>query len=292
MLEKDTPKEGGEIITSVKKAASKQPDQNHAELPVVILAKKFAIDGALLPEIQKELIADRTVKRARLKELRKQSNIENIMKKTLGYCARAEVGQKTDHDWFSRYISLCEDISNPTMQDLWAKILAGELIKPGSFSFKTLQVFKDMSIFDAKLLAKASSLALKEPNKKSIRLVSGIYQKPGLLNYFSKDRHHHCNLAQFGVNYADLLSLADNNLIYLQESESSLINKGDVLQFSYNGEPLKLTAKKSDISIQFYKFTAIGAELLHLIGDKGNAEFFEHLKDKLRHSFIVSSGKT
>lgn len=276
------------VVSSQDKAKEDSPQAGNSQ-PVLDLAKKFAIAGALLPEEQQALIEERTAKRARLNALRKQSNIENIMKKTLGYCARTDIGQRTDHDWFSRYIALSEDVSNPTMQDLWAKILAGELMKPGSFSFKALQVFKDMSIYDAKLLAKACSLAIKDPNKKGIRLVSGIYQQPGLLNFFSKNRQEHIKFSKFGLNHADLLALAENHLIYLQESESTIANKGDSLSFTYNGEPLKLTAKKADINIQFYKFTPLGAELAHLISDKVNEDFFEYLKKQLNDFCLINS---
>ncbi|TMM43889.1 TIGR03899 family protein [Colwellia ponticola] len=265
--------------------------QNSAETGVspyfFKLAKRFAIDGALLPEEQQLLIEDRTAKRARLSQLRKQQNIENIMQKTLGYCGNFDLGQRTDHDWLSRYITLSEEVSNPTMQDLWAKILAGELTKPGSFSFKALQVFRDMSIYDAKLLAKACSLAIKEPNKKGIRLISGVYQQPGLFNFFSKQRQQYCNLSQFGLNYTDVLALAENHLIYLQESESSLLSKGENIHFTFNGLPLKLTAKKRNVCLQFYKFTPLGAELAHLISDKNNEEFFAYLKEKLAYYFVI-----
>ena len=255
------------------------------------LAKKFMIDGALLPEVEQVLIEDRATKRARLGLLRKQSNIESIMQKTLAYCKNAEISQRTDLDWFSRYITLSEDVSNPTMQDLWAKILAGELTKPGAFSFKALKVFRDMSIYDAKLFAKACSLAVKDANQKNIRLITGLYQKPGLINFFSKQRQQFCNLSHYGLKYADLLALSESHLIYLQESESSLIGAGDVLQFSYNGSPIKLTAKKSDLCLQFYKFTPLGTELAHLINDKSNDRFFEHLNTLFSHYFILGSGK-
>lgn len=277
------------VIVTGNEASDHHSQEGSASPQFFKLAKKFAIDGALLPEDKQMLIEDRTVKRARLSQLRKQQNIENIMQKTLGYCGKFEIGQRTDLDWFSRYIALSEEVSNGTMQDLWAKILAGELTKPGSFSFKALKIFRDMSIYDAKLLAKACSLAIKDSNKKSIRLITGIYQKPGLLNFFSKQRQQFCNLSHFGLNYADLLALSENHLIYIQESESSLINKGEAFQFTYNGSPIKLTAKKSDVCLQFYKFTPLGAELASLISDKSNHEFLEHLKSKFMHYFLVSA---
>ena len=289
ILEKEVKKEADNTAILKNNKSTQHSVDTGVSQQFLKLAKRFAIDGALLPEEKQMLIEDRTVKRARLSQLRKQQNIENIMQKTLGYCANFEIGQRTDYDWFSRYIALSEDVSNATMQDLWAKILAGELTKPGSFSFKALQVFRDMSIYDAKLLAKACSLSIKEPNKKGIRLVSGVYQQPGLLNFFSKQRQQYCNLSQFGLNYADLLALAENHLIYLQESESSLIGKGETLHFNYNGVALKLTAKKSNISLQFYKFTALGAELAQLISDKSNDEFFEYLKNKLGYYFLIDS---
>jgi hypothetical protein len=91
------------------------------------------------------------------------------------------------------------------------------------------------------------------------------------------------------LNYADLLALAENHLIYIQESESSPMRKGDNLNFNYNGLALKLMAKKANVSVQFYKFTPLGAELASLISDKSNDEFFEHLKSTLRYFFSIEN---
>lgn len=253
------------------------------------LAKQFAIDGALLPSDKQMPIEDRSNKRERLSHLRKQQNIENIIKKTLSYCANHDIKARTDYDWFNRYIDLAEDINNPTMQDLWAKILAGELAKPGSFSYKALKTFRDMGIIDAKLLAKACSLALKDISKKNIRLISGVYQQPGLFNFFSKERQLQVNLSHFGLNYADLLTLAENHLIYIQESESSIMNKNEQLNFTFNGLPLELSAQKDKVSLQFYKFTPLGSELANLITEKPNEEFFTYLKKQLSQHFTINS---
>jgi len=254
---------------------------------VLKLAKQFAIDGSLLPDDQQMPIEDRSNKRDRLNLLRKQQNIEKVIKKTLTYCDNQEIKTRTDYDWFNRYIGLAEDVSNPTMQDLWAKILAGELAKPGSFSFKALKIFRDMSIIDAKLLAKACSLAIKDASKKNIRLISGVYQQPGLFNFFDKNRQVQINLSKFGLNYADLLALAENHLIYIQESELSILSKNEKMNFTFNGSSLKLSARKDKVSLQFYKFTPLGTELANLITDKANNDFFTYLKKQLNQHFEV-----
>jgi len=252
------------------------------------MAQQFGLEAAILP-IEKQMpIEDRCTKRERLANLRKQKNIETIMEKTFAFCGSKSIDKRTDLDWFNRYVTLAENVSNKTMQDLWAKILAGELSRPGLYSLKALKVFRDMSIIDAKLLAKACSLAVKDQSKKNIRIISGIYQQPGLLNFFNKDRQKYINLSHFGLNYADILSLADNHLLYQQESESSMMASGEVHTFNYNGTPLKLTAKRPNIALQFYKFTPIGAELAHLISDKSNGDFFTMLKQQLSHHFEIS----
>lgn len=254
------------------------------------ITQQFGLEAALLP-IEKQMpIEDRSTKRERLANLRKQKNIETIMEKTITFCASQSINKRTDLDWFNRYITLAENVSNKTMQDLWAKILAGELSRPGSYSLKALKVFRDMSIVDAKLLAKACSLAVKDQSKKNIRIISGTYQQPGLFNFFNKDRQQYINLSHFGLNYADILSLADNHLLYKQESESSMEAIGENINLNYNGLPIKLSSKKANTTLQFYKFTSIGAELAHLINDKPNDEFFTVLTQQLRHHFDVNTG--
>lgn len=255
------------------------------------VTQQFGLEAAILPAEKQMPIEDRCAKRERLMILRKQQNIETIIEKTLAFCANKSIDKRTDLDWFNSYITLAENVSNKTMQDLWAKILAGELSRPGSYSLKALKVFRDMSIIDAKLLAKACSLAVKDQSKTNIRIVSGTYQQPGLLNFLNKDRQRHVNLSHFGLNYADILLLADNHLLYKQESESSMMMIGETLNFNYNGLPLKLTSKKKNVALQFYKFTPTGTELAHLINDKINDDFYTVLKKQLSHHFEISTDK-
>ncbi len=275
------------IIT--EQTTDQPANQTKSSAPTLFLklAKQFALEGGMLSVEKQMPIEERSHKRERVSALRKQQNIEAIVQKTLGYCANSDIDSRADQDWFSRYIYLAEDVSNVTMQDLWAKILAGELSRPGSFSLKALKIFRDMSIHDAKLLAKACSLAIKDSSKKNIRIISGVYQQPGLFNFFDKNRQRHINVSHFGLNYSDLLALSENHLIFLQESESSVLTQGETLHFTYNGLPLNLTCKKSNTIIQFYKFTPIGTELAHLISDKADNNFFSSLKTQLNYHFNI-----
>jgi uncharacterized repeat protein (TIGR03899 family) len=253
------------------------------------LARKFSLDGALLAEEKQAPIEDRSFRRNKLTELRQQQNIEAIILRAIKYCSNSNISERTDQDWFSSFITLAEGISNKTMQDLWAKILAGEVSQQGSFSLKTLQAFRTMSIGEAKLLAKACSISMTDSRKKNIRVITGAYQVPKLLNFFNKQRQQQFDLNQVGLSYADILTLADNHLLFEQETESHSLGKNEQIQFHYNGKPVNFIAKKSDCILTFYKFTSIGAELAMLITDNDDQHLLGLVKTQLAENFTVES---
>ncbi|MCO4800186.1 MAG: TIGR03899 family protein [Colwelliaceae bacterium] len=280
------------VITSQECANTSSNHKNKTnpstQMQLLGLARKFVIDGALLPIEKQPPIEERSRKREQINHLRKQQNLENIIQRAIQYCSDAEVADRADQDWFNSFINLAEDVSNKTMQDLWAKILAGEISSPGSFSLKSLQAFKTMSINEAKLLSKACSIAVKDQSKKSMRIISGASQTPGLFNFFRKDREHHINLSPFGLSYAELLTLADNHLIFIQETETTPTVSGDKISFSYNGLNLTLTASKNNCLLSFYKFTPIGTELAQLISDNPDKAYLNLLKQEVDGIFEIN----
>lgn len=260
-----------------------------SQMQLLDLAKKFRLDGEVSQSNDTAPITERAHKRELLTHIRKQQNIEKIICKSIQLCSDNEVADRADHDWFSYFINLAENISNKTMQELWAKILACEVMHPGSFSLKTLQAFQLMSIHEAKLMAKACHVAVTDRSKSSYRIISGSYQIPGLLNFFSKDRNRKVNLAKFGLSYAELLTLADNHLLFIQETESNTLHKNEDVIFDFNGKPLTLTARKSDCVLSFYKFTPIGTELARLIAQDVNENYLEDLEVTIGNQFKVNS---
>lgn len=258
-------------------------------MQLLALAKQFMLDGSLVSPDKQMPLEDRSRKRAKLSHLRKQQNMESIIQRSLDYCSDDEIAERADQDWFNSFISLAEEISNRTMQDLWAKILAGEISQPGSYSFKALQVLRNMSMHDAKLLAKACSLSVKDSGQKGIRIISGCYEKPGFFNLFNKSRQQNLNLSRFGLNYSDLLTLAENNLLFIQETESSPLLKQEELNFNYNGLPLHLNAKKNHTILRFYKFTPIGSELAQLISNKPDNAYLKELQEQLSYLFELKA---
>ena len=265
-VEQDTHIVEHEQVQNVEKNNSNSSANASSQQQLLGFAKKFSLDAQFLPESKQAPLEDRAYRRKKLDELRQQRNMEEIMLRAAQYCSDATI---------------------KTMQNLWAKILAGEISHPGSYSLKTLQMFRTMSITEAKLLAKACSLAVSDCRKKNIRVISGGYQIPKLFNFFNRQRQQRLDLNQAGLSYADILTLADNHLVFEQEAESHALAKGEKIQFNYNGKPLSFTAKKNDAILTFYKFTPIGTELAHLVSDNIDDNYLTTMKTQLAENFII-----
>ena len=94
-------------------------------------------------------LAQRAERRLQMQTERQQINLEKIMLLAQDYCPEHVSAQDVDPDWFQQYCELVLDVSNGNMQQLWAKILAGEIASPGKFSLKTLHTLKRMSYKEA-----------------------------------------------------------------------------------------------------------------------------------------------
>lgn len=253
------------------------------------LAKTFAIEGGLLPLDKQMPIQDRADRRERTENLITQSNLETIISKALSYCSADQMAEKADQDWFHSFTQLAGNISNDTMQGLWAKILAGEIAKPGSFSIKTLKVFRDMNIHDAKLFARLCSIAGTNGKKKHYRIFSGCYQINSIWNIFDKEREVYLDLSNGGINYGDILDLTENHLMFGLETETKAFKSGEEVQFEIGGTKTTFCAAKGDVILQYYKLSPIGVELAHLVSTKPNEKYLTHLKEKMSRHFTVTT---
>lgn len=87
-------------------------------------------------------------------QLRQQENIEAVIKHTYTALPPADVIVSTEpvhEDFIHRLFEDCKNIGDPEMQTLWGHILAGEIVRPGSFHPKTLGIVKDLTKNDASL---------------------------------------------------------------------------------------------------------------------------------------------
>ena len=57
--------------------------------------------------------------------------------------------ENLDNDWIGRFFSYAQDVSNEEMQQIWGRLLSGEVARPGTFSLRTLDLVRNLSVKEA-----------------------------------------------------------------------------------------------------------------------------------------------
>ena len=108
-----------------------------------------------------------------------------------------------DEDLITRFFNIVEDISNEQMQNLWGRILSGEIKQPSTYSLRTLEILRNISPSEAEIFRKVAELALKSEGK------SFIFHNQKFLE------------DELNITFIDLLLLRDLGLLFTNELEFS-----------------------------------------------------------------------
>ena len=220
--------------------------------------------------------------------INQQQNIETIMAMAVNFCPDVTSSGQPDSDWVERFIALCEDTSNESMQKLWGKILAGETVAPGTFSIKSLQTLKQMTQREADALQKCTALCGYNEKDDSHLILLGFHKKPSLFDLLRKGNKVSLNLGKAGISFPDILTLMDIGLIYRKVIESAALKAGQELNLMFLNQKVSLKSKNSDLVLSYYKFTQTGDELRKLINMPVNKGYKQLLSSALDEEFEVT----
>ncbi|TMP40369.1 TIGR03899 family protein [Pseudoalteromonas citrea] len=232
----------------------------------------------------------RALKRQQLTKIQRQLNIEAIMANALALCPDVTSRGRPDPDWLEHFIDLAEDIANQSMQKLWAKILVGETVSPGTFSIKSLQTLKQMTQREATALQKCAPLCGYLAKEDSYIILIGYYKKPSFFDLLRKGNKESINLSKAGLSFPNVLTLMDIGLLYRQEIESSNLKPEQPFSLSFQGKTLSLTAKSNDLVLSYYKLTQTGDELKKLITVPINKQYKGQLEQAFNEEFDCNWG--
>lgn len=216
-----------------------------------------------------QLMQNEILEKQYYQEFKKQRNINNTIIFTMNELENeTEVSdEKVDEDWISRFFNTIENINNEQMQHLWAKILAGEIKQPNTYSLRTLDLLKNLSFKEAELFSKIGELALKSQSNTFVLSDKTLLEK--------------CN-----ISFTDLILLQDLDLIHSKELEFSFKEQEkDLLAYIiYGNELLRLKSNEATpkIPLQIYLFTTIGKELLELVNPSLNTDYLQELTKKIK----------
>lgn len=224
-------------------------------LPIAYDNGKISMDTLNLEDFAK-----RAELRANYQMLREQNNIESVV--GMAYQELLDTPEvpsdPVDEDWTTRFFSIVKEINTEEMQHIWSKILAGEIVNPGSFSMRTLETIRNMSTYEATTFQK---------------IVPFLIDGGGDLFITSKAAIHN----KYGVTYEDIMLLDECGLILSNGTVSLTISVDEDSTVAYNGEYCLLTrgiTKKTDIKFGVYSLTTPGRELLQIIERVPNNEYF------------------
>lgn len=150
--------------------------------------------------------------RLQFQEEKRQGNIQSVVRQAAEELKDESVPDTdTNHDWAARFFNEVQDVSSEDMQDLWAKVLAGEVRKPGSTSIRTLNILrnleKDTATVFRRLCSGCVSLSLGE-----IRLID--MRLPSLGGNAANNA-----LQKFGITF-DVLNLLNENGLVISDYNS------------------------------------------------------------------------
>ena len=160
--------------------------------------------------------------RIQFQEEKRQSNIAAV----IGHAAQ-ELGDRevqeheVDHDWTARFFADVQDVSSEEMQQLWGRILAGEVERPGSTSFRTMSILKNLDRGTALSFRRLCSARMTP----QIGLWGGGVERAGNEFVLSLGgRAARNSLDKYGLSYNTLNRLNEHGLI-IPEYDSELLHK-------------------------------------------------------------------
>ena len=225
-------------------------------------------------------IEARAITRVRKLEIRRQENIESIVRKAVDELPPPEQmsEQPVNEDWTSRFFQECQDIGNEEMQQIWARILAGEVARPDSFAPRTLRIVRDLTTSDANLFASLCNFTW-ETSGSGILISKGVVAT--LLNLDAP------YILKAELNFDALAHLSTIGLIeFRPEGGLYLKELGHEFSLSYCGKSHKLKPKDAKVVLRIghVLLTMAGKELAGISIRQRNDQFEKDTLDEWKRT--------
>ncbi len=127
--------------------------RNNQDLPVSFNSS----DNTLSIDITNtEQLIQRSNYRLQYQQAKKEHNIESVIGKTVLELGdnNSDSTEEVDEDWYTRFFNIVEDVSDEQLQSLWARILAGEVLKPRTYTYRFLSVLSNISKNEFEIILK------------------------------------------------------------------------------------------------------------------------------------------
>ena len=218
-------------------------------------------------EIEAEDLKARAQQRREIEDIEHQKNLEGIISKAIPHINENSQSENMRYDWKTNFRDNCKNVSDDDVQHTWARILAREANRPGSYSTGTVNLLSDLDKEDAELFTKLNSFTWKVivwPIPLIFDLNANIYRQNGVTE--------------------ETITLLD---------ELGLINYGGIQEhrLTTTWNPIEIFYGNKEIAIEgpnletgFVTLTRAGKELLSICECQKIEGIYEYVKDNINNS--------
>ena len=201
-----------------------------------------------------------------LELLRYQKNRERILQLAISLAPEKADEALPDPDWIAEFFEYSKNCSNEMMQTVWAKLLAGEVCHPGSFSRRALHAVRMLNVDEANCFTATCGFLweLHNPDGTTNYLVLGSPEDPDNLQ------------DGFPIEYGILRRL---EFLDLLAGSERLIEKEEVAEVSFNGDNFRVFGP---VTLHMIALTPLGEELYPISGSVADPGHKEHFLEWLR----------
>lgn len=185
--------------------------------------------------------------------------------------------KSVDDDWLYRWKENASKVSAEELQQIWGKVLAGEIKSPGKYSLRTLEFLKNISQKEASLIEKVAQFN-----------ISGC---------ISRDEEE--ILTKNGLSFGSFILLQELGIIHGVESTAIIVKYCSDIEDLFqkvllsNGKALLITHEDATkkITIKAYGITTLGKQVLSLGSFNNNEEYLISIGEKIiKDGFEVKIG--
>lgn len=207
---------------------------------------------------------------------RQAQTIDDVAFKTTKYLDANVSDEPVNKDWSVRFFDTVKDVCSDELKEVWAKVLAGEISKPGSVGLRTLEILKNISQSEALLFLKFAAIATKQ----------------GIIFKYNGNKFD-----EIGLAYKDILLMRESGLIsngdnlrIFYEKEAKQINGNLYGVYQRYGKKVLFIGNQSNekLGLENIALTTAGVELRDISIFDFNYEYLELTKEHLnRKGYFV-----
>jgi hypothetical protein len=150
-------------------------------------AEKQRIISQAEAQSEASQILERAKKRMALEQYNRQINLENTLVKARQELEGKEVNDTpVDVDWTAKFLGVAQEVSDEEVQGILAKILAGEVQQPRTYSRRLLEILRNLSKEELKKFGKFAAYASHDGHIYVDQVNSSGLSKFGSFNDFIK----------------------------------------------------------------------------------------------------------